>query len=162
MQIICGGSKKILENHKRFMNAAYKEAVKAYEKDEVPIGAVIVKDDKIIAGGHNEKELKNDATLHAEIIAIKKACRKIGTWRLNDCDMYVTLEPCAMCAGALIQARIRTVYIAAKDPKAGAVGSVINISDIEEFNHKINVVFGIMEDECSELLKKFFKKLREK
>lgn len=148
------------ENHERFMNEAYKEAVKAYEKDEVPIGAVIVKDGKIIARGHNERELKNDATLHAEISAVKKACKKIGTWRLNNCDIYVTLEPCAMCAGALIQARIRTVYIAAKDPKAGAVGSIINILGIERFNHKVNVVFGIMEEECSKLLKDFFKELR--
>ncbi|HHY24660.1 MAG TPA: nucleoside deaminase [Clostridiaceae bacterium] len=144
------------------MNKAYREAIKAYEKDEVPIGAVIVKDSKIIARAHNEREQKNDATLHAEISAIKKACKKIGTWRLNDCDMYVTLEPCAMCAGALIQARIRTVYIAAKDPKAGAVGSVINILDVDTFNHKVDVVYGIMEEECSKLLKDFFKELRSK
>lgn len=144
------------------MYKAYKEAVKAYEKNEVPIGAVIVKDGKIIARGHNERELKNDATLHAEISAIKKACKKLGTWRLNDCDMYVTLEPCAMCAGALIQARIRTVYIAAKDPKAGAVGSVINILDVEKFNHKVDVVFDIMQEKCSTLLKDFFRDLRSK
>jgi len=168
-----GGTKKILtnnnyetnkmlnqESHVWFMNKAYKEAVKAYKKDEVPIGAVVVKDCKIIARGYNERELKNDATLHAEMSAIKRACKKIGTWRLNDCDMYVTLEPCAMCAGALIQARIRTVYIAARDPKAGAVGSVINIPGVEKFNHKVNVVFGIMEEECSKLLKDFFKELR--
>jgi tRNA(adenine34) deaminase len=157
-----GGNKDILTNHEQFMNKAYREAIKAYEKDEVPIGAVIVKDSKIIARAHNEREQKNDATLHAEISAIKKACKKIGTWRLNDCDMYVTLEPCAMCAGALIQARIRTVYIAAKDPKAGAVGSVINILDVDTFNHKVDVVYGIMEEECSKLLKDFFKELRSK
>jgi len=145
-----------------YMNEAYKEALKAYKKDEVPIGAVIVKDGKIIGRGHNERELKNDATLHAEITAIKKACRKLGSWRLNDCDMYVTLEPCAMCAGALIQARIRTVYIGTPDPKAGAVGSVVDILSIEKFNHKVDVVYGIMEDECSAILKSFFKELRTK
>lgn len=142
------------------MKAAYKEALKAYKKDEVPIGAIIVKEGSIIARGHNEKEYRNDATLHAEISVIRKACKKLGTWRLNHCDMYVTLEPCAMCAGALIQSRIRTVYIAAKDPKAGAMGSVIDISQVEGFNHKVNIVFGIMEEECSALLKDFFKQLR--
>ncbi|NSW90164.1 MAG: nucleoside deaminase [Firmicutes bacterium] len=144
------------------MNEAYKEALKAYKKEEVPIGAIIVKDNNIIARAHNERELKNDATLHAEISAIKKACKKLGLWRLNDCDMYVTLEPCVMCAGALIQARIRTVYIGTADPKAGAVGSVIDILGIEKFNHKVNVVYGIMEEECSSILKNFFKELREK
>lgn len=146
--------------HLRFMQEAYKEALKAYGKDEVPIGAVIVKDSKIIARAHNERESRNDATLHAEISAIKKACRKLGTWRLNDCDMYVTLEPCVMCAGALIQARIRTLFIGAEDPKAGAVGSVIDVTGVEKFNHKINIVYGIMEEESSLILKQFFKKLR--
>jgi tRNA(adenine34) deaminase len=146
--------------HGQFMNEAYKEALKAYEKDEVPIGAVIVKDNKIIARAHNERESKNDATLHAEISAIRKACRKLGLWRLNDCDIYVTLEPCVMCAGALIQARIRTVFIGTPDPKAGAVGSVIDVTGIEKFNHKVNVVYGIMEKECSSILKNFFTELR--
>ncbi|NLC68898.1 MAG: nucleoside deaminase [Clostridiaceae bacterium] len=142
------------------MKEAYKEALKAYGKEEVPIGAVIVKDNRVIARAHNERESRKDATLHAEISAIKKACKKLGTWRLNDCDMYVTLEPCVMCAGALIQARIRTVFIGAADPKAGAVGSVINVTNVEKFNHRINVVYGVLEEECSLILKKFFKKLR--
>lgn len=153
---------KAIKNHEWFMERAYKEALKAYMKDEVPIGAVIVKDGKIIARGHNERELKQDATLHAEITAIRKACKKLGSWRLNDCDMYVTLEPCTMCAGALIQSRIRTVYIGALDPKAGAAGSVIDVFNVREFNHKVDVVYGIMEEECSEILKKFFRELRKR
>ena len=151
---------KAIKNHEWFMKRAYKEALKAYSKDEVPIGAVIVKDGKIIARGHNERELKQDATLHAEITAIRKACKKLGSWRLNDCDIYVTLEPCTMCAGALIQSRIRTLYIGALDPRAGAAGSVIDVFNVKEFNHKVEVVYGIMEEECSEILKKFFRELR--
>ena len=151
-----------IKDNKWYMERAYKEAIKAYKKNEVPIGAVIVKDDKIIARGHNERELKQDATLHAEITAIRKACRKLGSWRLNDCDMYVTLEPCTMCAGALIQSRIRTLYIGALDPRAGAAGSVIDVFNVREFNHKVEVVYGIMEEECSILLKKFFRELRKR
>jgi len=145
-----------------FMKEALKEARKAYKKDETPIGAVIVKDGTIIARGHNEKELKKDATLHAEMTAIKKASKKLGSWRLNNCDMYVTLEPCTMCAGAIIQARIRRLYIGAPDPKAGAAGSVINVFTIKDFNHKVEVIHGILEEECSNLLKDFFKELRAK
>lgn len=146
--------------HEYFMNEALKEARKAYAKDETPIGAVIVRDNRIIARGHNEKELKKDATLHAEISAIRKASKKLDSWRLNDCDMYVTLEPCTMCAGALIQARVRRLYIGTADPKAGAVGSVVNVLAVEEFNHKVEVTCGIMEDECSRILKEFFRELR--
>jgi tRNA(adenine34) deaminase len=151
-----------LHTHEWYMKEALKEAQKARDKDETPIGAVIVKDGKIIARGHNEKELKNDPTLHAEITAIKKACRKLGSWRLNDCDMYVTLEPCAMCAGALIQARLRKLYIGTTDPKAGAVGSVIDVLFVESFNHRVQVEYGIMKTECSEILKNFFRELRAK
>jgi len=143
-----------------FMNMAYKEALKAYKKTEVPIGAVIAKEGIIISKAHNERETKNDATLHAEISAIKKACRKLGSWRLDGCDIYVTLEPCLMCAGAIIQARIRTVFIGALDPKAGAFGSVTDVRNIQQLNHKINAVYGIMEKECSNVLKEFFKELR--
>jgi len=145
-----------------FMKEALKEARKAYKKDETPIGAVIVKDGTIIARGHNKKELKQDATLHAEMAAIKKASKKLGSWRLNDCDMYVTLEPCTMCAGAIIHARIRRLYIGAADPKAGAAGSVINVFAIDNFNHKVEVIHGILEEECSNILKDFFKELRTK
>ncbi len=143
-----------------FMNEAYKEALKAYRKMEVPIGAVIVKEGIIISKAHNERESKNDATLHAEISAIKKACRKLGMWRLNGCDIYVTLEPCLMCAGAMVQARIETAFIGTLDPKAGAFGSVIDVRNIERLNHKINAVYGIMEKECANILKDFFKELR--
>ena len=151
-----------IKDDKWFMEQAYKEALKAYKKNEVPIGAVIVKDGKIIARGHNEREPKQDATLHAEITAIRKACKKLNSWRLNDCDIYVTLEPCAMCAGALIQSRIKTLYIGALDPRAGAAGSVIDVFKIKEFNHRVEVVYGIMEEECSEILKRFFRELRAK
>ncbi|MCX7746025.1 MAG: tRNA adenosine(34) deaminase TadA [Clostridia bacterium] len=151
---------KLPRTHEWFMNEALKEAQKAYVKDETPVGAVIVKDGKIIARGHNEKELKTDPTLHAEMTAIRKACKKLGSWRLNDCDMYVTLEPCAMCAGAIIQARVGKLYIGTPDPKAGAVGSVINVLGVERFNHKVEVVEGILQDECSMILKSFFKELR--
>jgi tRNA(adenine34) deaminase len=142
------------------MGEALKEAKKAYKKAETPIGCVIVKDNIIIARGHNEKEIKQDPTLHAEMTAIRKAGKKLNSWRLTDCDMYVTLEPCPMCAGALIQARIRKLYIGATDPKAGAVGSVINLMEIEKFNHKVEVQYGILENECSQILKDFFKELR--
>lgn len=143
------------------MNAALKEAKKAYEKGEAPVGAVIVKDGKIIARAHNLREIKNDPTGHAELTAIQKAAKKLKAWRLTDCDLYVTLEPCPMCAGAIIQSRIKRVYYGADDSKAGAAGSVINLFE-NEFNHKVEVYKGIMEEECAEILKVFFKELRKK
>ena len=124
----------------KFMKEAIKQAKKAYDKEEIPVGAVIVKDGKIIARGYNKKEEKKDTTQHAEIIAIQKASRKIGAWRLQDCEMYVTLEPCAMCTGALIQARLKRVYIGTMDPKTGACGSVLNLLEDYKFNHKIEVL----------------------
>ncbi|AEV66841.1 cytosine/adenosine deaminase [Acetivibrio clariflavus DSM 19732] len=145
-----------------FMREALKEAKKAYNKDETPVGAVIVKDGIIVARAHNEKELKKDPTLHAEISAIRKACKKLGTWRLNDCDMYVTLEPCAMCAGAIIQARIGRLFIGALDPKAGAVGSVVDLLSEKKFNHRVEVSYGLLMEECSNILKDFFKELRQR
>ena len=145
----------------KFMKEALKEAQKAFDKDEVPVGAVIVKDNKIIARAHNTKELKHDATGHAEILAIQKACKKLGAWRLQDCDMYVTLEPCSMCTGALINARIRKLYIGTQDDKTGACGSVLNLLDYK-FNHKIEVEKYILKSECEAILKTFFKKLRER
>ena len=145
----------------KFMKEALKEAQKAFDKDEVPVGAVIVKDNKIIARAHNTKELKHDATGHAEILAIQKACKKLGAWRLQDCDMYVTLEPCSMCTGALINARIRKLYIGTQDDKTGACGSVLNLLDYK-FNHKIEVEKYILKSECETILKTFFKKLRER
>ena len=147
--------------HERYMSFALKEAEKARKKGEAPVGAVVVKDGVIIARGHNERELKNDATLHAEMTAISKACKKLGSWRLNDCDLYVTLEPCTMCAGAIIQARLRNLYIGTSDLKAGAAGSVIDVFRVEAFNHRVEVNWGILEEQCSGILKDFFRELRE-
>ena len=146
----------------KFMKEAIKQAKKAYDKEEIPVGAVIVKDGKIIARGYNKKEEKKDTTQHAEIIAIQKASRKIGAWRLQDCEMYVTLEPCAMCTGALIQARLKRVYIGTMDPKTGACGSVLNLLEDYKFNHKVEVETNIMQKECEKVLKDFFKYLRSK
>lgn len=144
----------------KFMKAALKEAKKAYDKLEVPVGAVIVKDRKVIARAHNLKETKNDTTKHAEILAIQKASKKLNSWRLIDCEMYVTLEPCSMCAGALINSRIKKVYIGASDPKTGAVGSVFNLLEDYTFNHKVEYEKGVLQDECESILKEFFKELR--
>ena len=143
-----------------FMKQALKEAEKAYKKLEVPIGAVIVKDGTIIARGYNQKETKKDTTKHAEIIAIQKASKKLGSWRLIDCEMYVTLEPCSMCAGAIINSRIKKIYIGTMDQKTGAVGSVLNLLEDYKFNHKVEIESGIMQKECEKILKDFFKELR--
>lgn len=142
------------------MKEALKEAKKAYKKLEVPVGAVIVKDGTIIAKAHNLKETKNDTTKHAEILAIQKASKTLNAWRLEDCEMYVTLEPCTMCAGAIINSRIKKVYIGTKDPKAGACGSVLNLFKDYKFNHKVEYEDGIMQEECEKILKDFFKELR--
>ena len=128
----------------KYMKMALKEAQKAYDKEEIPVGAIIVKDDKIIAKAHNLKEIKNDTTMHAEILAIQKASKKLNSWRLEDCEMYVTLEPCSMCAGALIQSRIKKVYIGAMDYKTGACGSVLNLLKDFKFNHIVDVETGIL------------------
>lgn len=144
----------------KFMKEALKEAVKAYDKLEVPVGVVIVNNGKIIARAHNVKEEKQDTTRHAEIIAIQKASKKLNNWRLTNCEMYVTLEPCSMCAGALIQSRIKKVYIGTMDPKTGACGSLLNLLEDFTFNHKVEIETGILQKECEQLLKKFFKELR--
>lgn len=146
----------------KYMKKALEEARKAYEKEEIPVGAIIVKDNKIIARAHNIKEEKKDTTKHAEIIAIQKASKKLGSWRLNDCEMYVTLEPCAMCAGAIIQSRIKKIYIGTMDLKTGACGSVLNLLEDYTFNHKVEIEKGIMQKECESILKEFFKMLRNK
>ena len=143
-----------------YMKKALKEAKKAYDKLEIPVGAIIVKDGKIIARAHNQKETKFDTTKHAEILAIQKASKKLKSCRLIDCEMYVTLEPCTMCAGAIINSRIKKIYIGASDEKTGAVGSVLNLFDDYKFNHKPEYEKGILEQECSEILKRFFKDLR--
>lgn len=150
-----------MQEKEKFMKEALKEALKAYDKLEVPVGAVIVKDGKVIARAHNVKEQKNDTTKHAEILAISKASKKLESWRLIDCEMYVTLEPCSMCAGALINSRIKKVYIGAMDEKTGACGSVLNLLEDYTFNHKVEVETGILESNCEELLKKFFRELRQ-
>ena len=149
-----------MQEKEKFMEEAIKEAKKAAKKLEVPVGCVIVKNGEIIAKAHNQKETKLDTTRHAEIIAIQKASKKIGAWRLEGAEMYVTLEPCSMCAGAMIQARIKKVYIGAKDEKTGACGSVLNLLQDYPFNHKIEIETGIKKGECEKILKEFFKNLR--
>ena len=144
----------------KYMKIALKEAKKAYEKKEIPVGAVIVKDDKIIAKAYNLKETKSDTTKHAEILAIQKASKKLQAWRLDGCEMYVTLEPCSMCAGALIQSRIKKVYIGTMDYKTGACGSVLNLLADYKFNHEVEFETGILAEECEKILKEFFKELR--
>ena len=140
---------------------ALKEARKALKKNEVPIGAVIVRDNKVIAKAHNLREKNNLATSHAEILAIQKANKKIKSWRLDSCTLYVTIEPCPMCAGAIIQSRIKHVVYGARDLKAGAHASVLNLFELP-FNHKVGVEFGVMEEESADIIKQFFKKLRNK
>ena len=147
-------------NKEYYMKQAIKEAEKAYKKLEVPVGAVIVKDGKIIARAHNQKEMKTDTTKHAEILAIQKASKKLKSWRLIDCEMYVTLEPCTMCAGAIINSRIKKINIGAMDEKTGAVGSVFNLFEDYIFNHKVESETGILKEECENILKKFFRELR--
>ena len=149
-----------MQEKEKYMKEALKEAKKAYQKLEIPVGAVIVKDGKIIARAHNQKETKFDTTKHAEIIAIQKASKKLNSWRLLDCEMYVTLEPCSMCAGALINSRLKKVYVVASDEKTGAVGSVLNLFDDYTFNHKVEYEKGILKYECESILKQFFKELR--
>jgi tRNA(adenine34) deaminase len=144
----------------KFMKEALKEAQKSYKKEEIPVGAIIVKDGKIIARGHNLKETKTDPTKHAEIIAIQKACKKLQTWRLTGCTMYVTLEPCSMCAGSLIQSRLDKVVIGTMDEKTGACGSVLNLLADYKFNHIVQIETGIMQEECKTILQQFFKELR--
>lgn len=149
-----------MEQKEHYMKQALKEAEKAYKKLEVPVGAVIVKDGKIIARAHNQKETRTDTTKHAEILAIQKASKKLESWRLIDCEMYVTLEPCSMCAGAMINSRIKKVYIGTCDEKTGAAGSVLNLFEDYKFNHKVEIEKGIMQEDCEKILKDFFKMLR--
>ncbi|MHB8061014.1 MAG: tRNA adenosine(34) deaminase TadA [Ruminiclostridium sp.] len=146
--------------NEQLMLKALNQAKRAYDKGEAAVGAIIVKNGQILARGYNQKEVKHDVTSHAEIEAIRKAAKKLGTWRLDQCDMYVTLEPCPMCAGAIIQSRIRTLYIGAMDNRAGAAGSVVDLFRVQQFNHKVDVVIGVLHEQCAELLKKFFDSLR--
>ena len=144
----------------KYMKEAIKQAKKAGAIEEVPIGCVIVHENKIIARGYNKRNIKKNTLAHAEIIAMNKASKVIGDWRLEECTMYVTLEPCPMCAGAIVQARIPRVVIGSMNPKAGCAGSVLNILQMKEFNHQVELVTGIRKEECSDLLKAFFRKLR--
>lgn len=146
----------------KFMKAAIREAKKAYALEEVPIGCVIVREEKIIARGYNRRNTDKNTLAHAELSAIKKASKKCGDWRLEDCTMYVTLEPCQMCAGAIVQSRMKKVVIAAMNPKAGCAGSVLNLLQMAEFNHQVEIQRGVLEEECSAMLSEFFRELREK
>ncbi len=148
-----------MNEQEHFMKAALKEAQKAAMEGEVPIGCVIVKGDQIIARGRNAREKKKNALLHAETVAIDKACKKLKGWRLWECDLYVTLEPCPMCTGAIINSRIKRVFIGAMDPKAGAMGSVVDLTDFP-FNHKPEIQTGLLAQESQALLKEFFQNLR--
>ena len=144
-----------------YMKKALEEAKKALKYEEVPIGAVLVKDGKIIGKGFNLKETKNDTTYHAEIIAIREASKKLGNWRLSGSSLYTTIEPCPMCAGAILNARIDRLIIGARDFKSGSCGTVINIFEEGLFNHRLDLEIGVLEEECSDLISNFFKELRE-
>ncbi len=146
----------------KYMKQAIKQAKKAYALDEVPIGCVIVADDKIIARGYNRRNTDKNPLAHAELSAIRKASKKTGDWRLEECTMYVTLEPCQMCAGAIVQARIPRVVIGAMNPKAGCAGSIINLLQMQQFNHQVQTDIGVLGEECSTMLSEFFRELRKK
>ena len=139
-----------------FMRLALREAARAPEHDDVPVGAIVVHDGEVIGTGHNERELRNDPTAHAELIALREAARALNSWRILDAVMYVTLEPCAMCAGAIVLSRIPRVVFGASDPKAGAAGSVLNVLDTPQLNHRPQVAGGLLESDCADLLRSFF------
>lgn len=151
-----------LTEDERFMKEAVKQAKKAWKIEEVPIGCVIVYEGKIIGRGYNRRTTDKNTLAHAELLAIKRASKKMGDWRLEDCTMYVTLEPCQMCSGAIIQARIKRVVVGCMNPKAGCAGSILNLLQMEEFNHQAELETGVLEEECSILMKEFFKELRKK
>ena len=151
-----------MNQDEKYMKAAIRQAKKAYALDEVPIGCVIVQDDKIIARGYNRRNTEGNTLAHAELTAIRKASKKTGDWRLEDCTMYVTLEPCQMCAGAIVQARIPRVVIGSMNSKAGCAGSIINLLNMPQFNHQSEVVRGVCDEECSTMLSTFFRELRQK
>jgi tRNA(adenine34) deaminase len=150
-----------MNQDEKFMHAAIREAKKAEKIQEAPIGCVIVFEGKVIARGYNRRNIDKNTLAHAELSAIKKACKKLGDWRLEGCTMYVTLEPCQMCAGAIVQARMDKVVIGSKNPKAGCAGSVLNLLQIPAFNHQVTLETGVLEEECSTMLSNFFKSLRE-
>ena len=149
-----------MEKDEKYMKEAIKQAKKAVLNGDVPIGCVIVRDEKIIARGYNKRNARKTTLAHAELIEIEKASKKVGDWRLEDCTMYITLEPCQMCAGAIVQARIPKVVVGAMNKKAGCAGSILNLFQVEAFNHQVEFEHGVLETECSEMLSDFFKKLR--
>ena len=153
---------KKIPTEEKYMRAALREAKKAYALGEVPIGCVLVANDKIIARGYNRRKTDKNTLAHAELTAIRKAGKKTGDWRLEQCTMYVTLEPCQMCAGAIVQARIPKVYIGTMNPKAGCAGSLLNLLQFPAFNHQVEIESGILQEECAALLTGFFKEMREK
>lgn len=151
------------EEKKKYMQLAFEQARKAEAKGEVPIGAILVDPEgQVIGEGYNRRELDQDATQHAEMMAIRQGCEKLKAWRLLDCSLFITLEPCPMCAGAIINSRIKNVFYGAFDPKAGAAGSVVNLFEVSKFNHHPNVIRGLYRDEASQMLKSFFREIRNK
>ena len=146
--------------NEKYMREALKQARKAAKAGEVPIGCVIVYQDKIVGRGYNKRNTKKTTLAHAELVAIDKASKALGDWRLEDCTMYVTLEPCQMCSGAIVQARIKKVVVGTMNPKAGCAGSILNLLQMEEFNHQVELETGVLEQECTEVLQDFFKELR--
>lgn len=148
--------------NEKFMREAIRQAKKAAAIGEMPVGAVVVRGDEIISRAYNRRETKKNALLHAEMTAIDRACRKLGGWRLPGCEMYVTLEPCPMCAGAILNSRIEHIYFGADDPKSGCAGSVLNLLDMNLCNYRTRVTSGVMEEECREIIKSFFRELRER
>ena len=152
----------MIKQDEKYMREAIKQAKKAYALGEVPIGCVIVYDDKIIGRGYNRRTIDKNTLAHAEMMAIKKASKKMDDWRLEDCIMYVTLEPCQMCSGAIVQSRMKKVVIGCMNPKAGCAGSILNLLQMEEFNHQVELEIGVLGEECSAMMKQFFKELREK
>ena len=148
----------------KYMKQAIKQAKKAYAIDEVPIGCIIVRDEdgKVIARGYNRRNMDKNTLSHAELNAIRKASKKLGDWRLEECTLYVTLEPCQMCSGAIVQARIPRVVVGCMNPKAGCAGSILNLLQVEAFNHQAELTTGVLEEECSQMMKSFFKELRKK
>ena len=152
----------MLTEEEKYMKEAIRQAKKAGKLDEVPIGCVIVRDEKIIARGYNRRNTEKSTLAHAEIQAIRKASKVVGDWRLEDCTMYITLEPCQMCAGAIVQARIPKVVIGSRNPKAGCAGSVLDLLHVPAFNHQVELEEGVLQEECSEMLTSFFRELRKK
>lgn len=149
-----------MNENENYMKEAIKQAKKAYAIGEVPIGCVIVYEGKIIGRGYNRRTIDKNPLAHAELIAIKKASKKMGDWRLEDCTLYVTLEPCQMCSGAIVQARMKKVVVGCMNPKAGCAGSILNLLQVEQFNHQVELETGVLQEECSTMMKNFFKELR--